>query len=106
MSQKINQIAQICQHLHIICDSLHNCFLHKNETIISFHNSNRTAVLVLLCRIHDDGLKHILLHYGTQRSDVYRRIFGILWFGNGLGKSSITTATPIYIFPADLVAVI
>ena len=45
------------------------------------------------------------MHYVDDRSNVYRRLFGIMWYCNKVGKiSGNETATPTYIFPADMVA--
>lgn len=56
--------------------------------------------------MNNDGLKHILLHYGSNRPEVYCRLFGIMWYGNGVGKTSIDSTSgspPTYIYPADLI---
>jgi hypothetical protein len=48
-------------------------------------------------------LRHILLHHGEKRSEVYRRLFQVLWFGNSVGKKdSNPTAVPTYVFPGDI----
>ena len=63
-------------------------------------------VLPVLCRIlfsiHDDGLRHILYHYGSTRSEVYKRLFAILWYGNHVGSPKPDAQSPTYIFPEDL----
>ena len=48
------------------------------------------------------GFRHILEHYGDNRKDVYRRIFQILWFGCHLGKEDVSSGTPTYVYPDDL----
>jgi hypothetical protein len=49
----------------------------------------------------DPGLRHILLHHGCCRKDVYKRLFQILWFGNSLGKGA-DGRTPTYVFPTEI----
>ena len=53
-------------------------------------------------RISDIGFQHILEHHGSSRSEVYRRIFQVLWFGNQLGKKKVDSDTPTYVYPEDL----
>jgi hypothetical protein len=61
----------------------------------------------VLHRISDSGLSHILKHHGSTRSDVYRRLFQILWFGNGVGKTEdVEKNTPTYVYPVEIRAVI
>ena len=52
------------------------------------------------------GLRHILLHHGNNRAEVYRRLFQVLWFGNHLRKAESGTAVTTYVFLADLVAAV
>jgi hypothetical protein len=57
------------------------------------------------CRADDVGLRHILLHHGTTRKEVYRRLFGILWYGNKIGRTvEDQTKPPTYVFPPELLA--
>lgn len=47
------------------------------------------------------------MHHGENRSDVYRRLFQVLWFGNHVGRSeSNASLVPTYVYPADLLAVV
>jgi len=56
-----------------------------------------------VCSITDDGLRHILLHYGANRVQVYRRLYGILYYGNEIGKSAfIPQMSAMLIYPAEL----
>jgi len=51
--------------------------------------------------ITDPGLNHIVNHYGSNRAEIYRRIFAILWYGNEVGDSG-DGKIPTYVFPDDL----
>jgi hypothetical protein len=42
-----------------------------------------------------------LQHYGSERKDVYRRLFGVLWFGNHVGDKG-DGKTPTYVFPIEV----
>lgn len=52
----------------------------------------------------DAGFKHILEHHGSGRSEVYRRIFQVLWFGSQMGKKEGNSGTPAHIglYPEEL----
>ena len=60
---------------------------------------------MLLFRVNDRGLEHIICHYGVTRREVYKRIFQGLWFGKKVGQSvGNPNKAPTYIFPVDMVA--
>jgi len=63
-------------------------------------------VLLLCFRVTDSGLRHILLHHGNNRAEVYRKLFQVLWFGNHLGKTESLRGVPTYVYPTDLVAAV
>ena len=57
----------------------------------------------LLFSIDDAGLRHIIYHHGSNRKEVYKRLFAILWFGNSIGKTSVSCdKSPTYVFPEDV----
>ena len=44
---------------------------------------------------------------GDKRSEVHRRLFQVLWYGNSVGKvNSSSTAIPPYVFPIEIRTVI
>jgi hypothetical protein len=45
-------------------------------------------------------MAHILMHHGENRSQVYRTIFQVLWFGKNVGNEG--GKVPTYLFPTDL----
>jgi hypothetical protein len=49
---------------------------------------------------------HILCHHGHNRSDVYKRIWQHLWFGEKLGKTDSNITSITYVFPTDLSAAV
>ena len=72
---------------------------------LTFWNKSAYFVVVfcvVMCSVEDSGLHHILYHYGTCRGEVYKRLFTVLWFGNGVGKASSSNSSPTYIYPEDL----
>lgn len=62
---------------------------------------HESQLIYIFCRIHDKGFSHILFHYGECRADVYKRLFQILHYGNGLGKKQ-TGKPPTFIFPMEI----
>ena len=52
------------------------------------------------------SLMHILIHHGDQRSDVYRIVFQVLWFGNKVGQPHGQRTTPTYVYPRELITVV
>ena len=58
-------------------------------------------------RADTPGLQHIVAHHGQTRSDVYRRLFGVLWFGNKVGMmENQPSKVPTYVYPVDLLLMI
>jgi hypothetical protein len=51
------------------------------------------------------GLQHIVAHHGQIRSDVYRRLFGVLWFGNKVGMME-NQPSKVHTYPVDLLLMI
>jgi len=65
-------------------------------------------------RMHNNGVNHsfihssselfhIIFHHGDSRSDVYKRIWQILWFSEKLGQEdSSNSRSPTFVYPVDL----
>jgi len=52
-------------------------------------------------RLQDPGPRHIILHHGSSRKDIYKRLFQVLWFGNALGKGE-SGKTATYVYPREI----
>ena len=86
-----------CRTLRIICTNhvAHNSKPHIISCKYDFLS------LFFFHRFSNPGLKHVLQHHGASRKEVYKRIFQVLWFGNGLRKQE-DGKIPTYVYPKEI----
>ena len=68
--------------------------------------SNAFNIVLCLCSVSSNGFRHILSHHGSNRADVYKRIWQHLWFGEKLGRTDTKITSITYVYPADLRAAV
>jgi oligoribonuclease NrnB/cAMP/cGMP phosphodiesterase (DHH superfamily) len=71
-------------------------FNHESVSVIKAYLKNSTT------DNNNSGLVHILDHHGTERKEVYRRMWQVMWFSGRIGQKSGSDISPTYVFPDEI----